>query len=238
VVLRFDLEDFFAAVEGRRVYGIFREAGYPESVAHALTALCSNVVPAAEWASVPRPSERARIHAHARLGARLATPHLPQGAPTSPALASLCAFGFDRRLAGLAAAADATYTRYADDLAFSGGDELLRRAEPVRRLVARIAHEEGFRVNEPKSQLMSRAGRQRLCGIVVNERPNVTRREYDLLKAILHNAARHGPQSQNREGVADFHAHLLGRISWVESLNPERGAKLRRRFGRIVWDER
>ena len=46
--------------------------------------------------------------------------HLPQGAPTSPALANVCAWRIDRRLAGLAEAAGADYTRYADDLAFSG----------------------------------------------------------------------------------------------------------------------
>jgi len=36
-------------------------------------------------------------------------------------LANLAAFGLDRRLAGLAAALGATYTRYADDLTLSGG---------------------------------------------------------------------------------------------------------------------
>jgi RNA-directed DNA polymerase len=69
----------------------------------------------------------------------------------------------------------------------------------------------------------------------VNERPNVSRREYDVLKATLHNAAQRGHAAENRAGVADFRAHLLGRISWVESLNPARGAKLRRAFAQIDW---
>lgn len=51
-----------------------------------------------------------------------------------------------------------------------------------------------------------------------------------------HNAARDGPDSQNRAGVPDFRAHLLGRIAWVASVNPGRGAKLRQRFARISWE--
>ncbi len=77
-----------------------------------------------------------------------------------------------------------------------------------------------------------------MCGVVVNERPNVTRSEYDELKAVLHNAARHGPASQNRAGHPDFRAHLQGRIAWVAALNPARGEKLRRRFAQIDWDAR
>lgn len=166
---------------------------------------------------------------------RLVSPHLPQGAPTSPALANLAAFGLDRRLAGLAAALGLTYTRYADDLTFSGASGLVRAATGLRTKVTLIAAEEGFTVNERKSTFVVRAGRQTVCGLVVNERPNVTRDEYDTLRAILHNAARDGPESQNRAGVADFSAHLLGRIAWIASVNPARGAKLRRRFAQIQW---
>ena len=158
----------FPSIAARRVYGIFRTAGYPEAVAHLLTALTTNVIPATAWAALPRPRALPQIVAHHRLGRRLATPHLPQGAPTSPAL-------------------------------------------------------------------MTRAGRQRVCGIVVNDRPNVPR-EYDRLRAILHNAARHGPDAENRAGVPDFRAHLLGRIGWVDSVNPARGSKLRARFALIAWE--
>jgi RNA-directed DNA polymerase len=74
-----------------------------------------------------------------------------------------------------------------------------------------------------------------VCGVVVNRHPNITRREYDRLKAILNNAVRHGPDSQNRAGVADFEAHLRGRIAWVASVNPKRADKLRAQFGAIAW---
>ena len=85
--------------------------------------------------------------------------------------------------------------------------------------------------------LATRAGRQRVCGIVVNDRLNAPRHEYDRLKAILHNSRVHGPASQNRAQVPDFRAHLLGRVSWIESLNPKRGEKLRRQFTSIPWPD-
>jgi hypothetical protein len=114
---------------------------------------------------------------------------------------------------------------------------LVRVANTLRRAVAAIARDEGFTVNESKSMLATRAGRQRVCGVIVNEHVNVPRREYDVLKAILHNSAVHGPASQNREALPDFHAHLLGRISWVGSLNPMRGEKLRRQLAAITWQD-
>jgi RNA-directed DNA polymerase len=130
---------------------------------------------------------------------------------------------------------DLCYSRYADDLTFSGPTPSRSQGEQLQELIAKIAREEGFAVNPDKSALRTAAGRQQVCGVVVNVRPNVTRGEYDRLKAILHNAARRGPDSQNRTGVADLEAHLRGRVAWVASLNPDHGEKLRRRFAEIDW---
>ncbi len=81
-----------------------------------------------------------------------------------------------------------------------------------------------------------RAGtRQQIAGLVVNDRLNTPRRDFDELKAILTNCARFGPDSQNREGIAGFGASLLGRISYVAMVHPARGAKLRAIFDRIEW---
>lgn len=245
VVLRFDVEDFFAAVTAGRVFAIFRSAGYPEAVAHALTGLCTNVVPVHEWAAVPSarvlqaPSGAqglAAIAARHRLGRRLATPHLPQGAPTSPALANLVAHRLDRRLAGLARSVGSAYSRYADDLVLSGDRELQRRLPAVRAAVAAIVADEGFVLHPQKSQLMHHAGRQRVCGMVVNVAPNLARDEFDRLRAVLHEAATHGPERANRTGVPNFRAHLTGRVAWAASLNPARGARLRTQFAAIDWE--
>lgn len=234
-VVRFDLESFFASVAAGRVFGIFRTAGYPESVAHSLTALVTNVVPRAVWRAAPRPERAAGLDAHRRLGRHVATSHLPQGAPTSPALANLVAFGLDRRLTGLAAAMGARYSRYADDLTFSGRHQLWRRAPELGRLVAAIAAEEGFRLNDGKTSRRAAGERQVVTGLVVNVRPNIRRRDYDTLRATVHNAVRTGGPAQNRTGTADFRATLSGRIAWVEHVHPVHGARLRAEFDRITW---
>ena len=79
--------------------------------------------------------------------------------------------------------------------------------------------------------------RQQVTGVVVNRKLSSPRAEFDRLKAILHQCALDGPEGHNRDGHADFRAHLLGRIAWVNSLDPGRGAKLRARFDRIVWPQ-
>src|SRR5690606_21263259 len=202
-----------------RVGGIFRAAGYPESVSELLAALTTNAAPAGIFpSSIPRHPERdSQV-------ARYRRPHLPQGASTSPYLANLAAFRLDPRLAGLAKACGAVYTRYADDLAFSGGEQLSRGANTFCVHVAAIAMEEGFVVNFRKTRVMRRGVRQQLAGIVVNEYPNIRRDDYDQLKAILHNAVRSGLESQNREGHPQWRAHLQGRVAHVRSINPARGA--------------
>lgn len=232
ILLRLDLEDWFAHVAAGRVFGVLRSAGYPEAVAHVLTALSTNVMPIDAWDLVPRPRAPEAIAAHHRLGRRLATPHLPQGAPTSPALANLCAFTLDRRLSALAASLGARYSRYADDLVLSGDSRL--RAPWVRSRVAEVAADEGFAVNAAKTNLITRAGRQRVAGIVVNERINLARPEYERLKAILHDAERHGLAAANRGSHPAFREHLRGRIAWLQSLHPERGGRLRDRLDRIA----
>jgi hypothetical protein len=231
VVVTLDLTQFFPSLGLARIHGIFRSLGYPWSVARALTGLCSTATPASVFRHLPEGLRHDRM-SRALYGAR----HLPQGAPTSPALANLAAWQLDRRLHGLARAAAANYTRYADDLAFSGDADFAKDINCFRRNVEAILDEEGFALNAAKTRVMRRSTRQRVTGIVVNEHCNIGRAEFDRLKAILHNCARHGPAGQNRAAVPDFRRHLDGRVAWVEQINLRRGEKLRRIFEQIVWD--
>ena len=229
-VIALDLKDFFAGTPLKRVHGIFRSFGYPWAVARNLTDLCSTATPEAVFMRLPR--DKRHDWATRRL---YQTRHLAQGAPTSPALANFAAWGLDARLQGLAARLGCHYTRYADDLAFSGDGELAGRPGRLSNAIEAIVADEGYRLNAGKTRVMRTGRRQRLTGVVVNEHVNVPRTAFDCLKAILHNCVTHGPVSQNRAGAADFRAHLDGRIAWVEQVNPPRGEKLRAIYDLIAW---
>lgn len=229
VVVRFDLEDFFLSISASRVAAIFRALGYPSDAAWSLAALTTNVAAPPAWSFDPFTSHD-EIARHRRTEAAVRTRHLPQGAPTSPALANLAAYRLDVRLSALARTIGATYTRYADDLAFSG------EHVPHGEIVALIASDEGFALNHRKTRTMRRSVQQRVTGVVVNERTGIPRDDFDRLKAILHNCVRFGPDSQNRAHHADFRAHLAGRVAYVKSLTPHRGEQLERKLAQIVWD--
>lgn len=146
-----DLKNFFASISAARVRAIFQTAGYPEPVARLLAGLCTNLAPRelmqdAPGAETPRQQWP--------LEALYYRPHLPQGAPTSPALANLCAFRLDCRLSGLARTAGARYTRYADDLLFSGGPDFQRVVDRFYLHAGAAAGEEGFTVQTRKTRIM------------------------------------------------------------------------------------
>jgi len=204
VVLRMDLRDFFPSIGRARVQAVFRTLGYPEAVADLLGGLCTNAAPMG--------------------GPLYRQPHLPQGAPTSPSMANICFYRADCRLAGLALGAGLRYTRYADDIAFSG-DKIFRALEPR---IGAIVLEEGFAVQFRKTRMMRSGVRQKLAGLVVNEVCNIKREDYDRLKATLYNCARHGANGENRDV-------LMGHVSFVESIHPARGRKLRTLFNAIKW---
>lgn len=230
VVIRFDLQDFFGSVTAARVRAIWHTLGYPEGVARCLAALCTHRT--AEMV-VQRLRDDGGL---TWMGAkRLRAAHLPQGAPTSPALANLCAFRLDLRLDGLAWVFGATYSRYADDLVFSGPQALRQQFRALQAWVAAIVEDEGFALHPDKTHCLPQHRQQRVTGVVVNAHANVPRQDFDRLKACLYQCVQHGPASQNAANLPDYRSHLLGRIGWVKQLAPVRAAKLMRLFERIEW---
>lgn len=230
VVIRMDLKDFFPSIQSSRIQALFEKLGYPANVAGTLARICVNRAPAGLFRDRQAGGSLSWSERQA-----LKAPHLPQGSPCSPALANLCAYRLDMRLEALAQSMDATYSRYADDLAFSGGPDLARAADRFHVQVAAIALEEGFRVNTRKNRVMRAGTRQQVTSVVVNAHPNIARDEYDALKAILTNCVRQGPASQNRSNHPDFRAHLAGRISFVKMVNASRASKLQQLLDAVAW---
>jgi RNA-directed DNA polymerase len=202
VVVSADLVNFFPSISRASVRGLFSWLGYGPEVAETLSLLCT---------------------AADRDGARR---HLPQGAPTSPALSNLICWRLDRRLCGLAAKLSATYTRYADDITFSGRKELKNGMKRFLPLLRKILGEEGFAINKRKLRFMRKGSRQEVTGLVVNDRTGRPREEVRLLRAILHNCRTQGVASQNRRNDPAFLDRLAGRIGVVRMCNPAQGDRL------------
>jgi retron-type reverse transcriptase len=212
VVVNLDLKDFFPTLTFARVKGLFAAFGYSEAVATCLALLCTE-------------PPRVAVDLDGRalsvaVGARV----VPQGACTSPAITNLACRRLDRRLAGIARKYGFAYTRYADDLTFSReqGDGVGGLLRAVRAIVA----DEGFVEHPKKTHVMRRGRRQEVTGVTVNEKMSVSRAELRLLRAVLHNAARFGLASQNREGHPHFAAYLRGRVAFVTMVDPSKKEEL------------
>jgi retron-type reverse transcriptase len=148
-------------------------------------------------------------------------------------LSNLLGRRLDARLTGLAAKLGFTYTRYADDLTFSGPAEA---AAKTGYLLARIRHivaNENLVVNETKTRVQRPNMRQAVTGIVVNHRPNVPRRLRRRLRAILHQAGKDGIAGANREQRDNFLPWLEGMIAYTRMVNPEKGQKLQDAFNAL-----
>jgi retron-type reverse transcriptase len=207
VVLKTDLRDFFPSVHYRRVLGFFEtHCGYHAPVASLLARLTTH---------------RAKL-----ADGRVAWPGvLPQGAPTSPALANLICRRLDERLSGLARRVGAVYTRYADDLTFSFPSPPEVRLGRFFWWVDQICQQEGFAEHNGKRRIMRPKGQQRVTGLVVNETLSVPRAARRRFRAILANCRRHGIASQAR-GREDFADYLRGFAAYVAMVQPELGRKL------------
>lgn len=212
VVVRIDIENFFPTVHYRRVFGFFF-AHYGEEVAKHLAQLTTHR---------PKLSDGTVVWPGA----------LPQGAPTSPAIANLVCRRLDSRLTALAQKASANYTRYADDLTFSFRDPPAKIGRFLWWVNA-ILQQEGFTENVKKRRVMRKGNRMAVTGLVVNEKVGIPRDERRKFKAILANCKRHGVESQAR-GKENFAAWLRGYAAYVRMVHPKLGEKWQREIEELL----
>jgi RNA-directed DNA polymerase len=152
---------------------------------------------------------------------------LPQGAPTSPAISNLVSRKLDRRLAGLAKKKGWKYTRYADDLTFSADAKKRNEIPWMMKQACSILEGEGFQAHPRKQRVQRKGRRQRVTGIVVNQKLSLPREEVRKLRAILHGAKKQGSlESQNRENRPNFAAYLRGKLAYLSMIDPVKGKKM------------
>jgi RNA-directed DNA polymerase len=135
-ILNVDIEQFFPSITHEQVASIFRKLGYIELVTTMLADLCC-------------------------VGGRV-----PQGAPTSPAIANLVLEPLDRKLMLIGQKHFCRYSRYADDLSFSSEHRI---EEGLVEEVKLEVQEAGFRLKDAKTRFSGQGGRLEVTGVVINK---------------------------------------------------------------------
>lgn len=92
--------------------------------------------------------------------------HLPQGACTSPIISNLVMKDFDDELGKFCTDRNITFSRYSDDMIFSGDFNPGLIIRKVRELLRKLDME----INDEKTVIAGRGSRQMVLGVVVNEK--------------------------------------------------------------------
>ncbi len=145
---------------------------------------------------------------------------LPTGAPTSPWIANLVLAGADKALRKASAAAGLQYTRYADDLTFSGD----RRAVGMIRFARKVLGGLGYELDPKKINIFRRGRRQVVTGLVVNERVNLPRQVRRKIRAAVHAVAQGREPSWHGRPVSV--GTVRGALGWWHQIHPEQAARL------------
>lgn len=188
-VLSMDVRNFFGSVRRKRVVSVFLEMGYSSTIAHALTDLT------------------------------MFREQLPQGAPTSPALSNLVMVRVDETLALFASKRSLRYTRYADDITFSGSFRAIPIIDKVRSALGKVE----LQLNVRKTRLMCRHQRQEVTGVVVNSKIQAPRELRRQLRQEIYYLRKFG-KSGHRPRSSPLHGnrldHLRGVAEFIRFLNP------------------
>ena len=196
IVIKMDIKDFFPSIKWRRIVAVLVEEGIEPKTAEFIAEKCT-------------------------LDSRL-----PQGAPASPFLANLVAKKMDFRLAGLikkrCGKYKGYYTRYADDLCFSSDYPKLNELIPA---VVNIVKREGFKINAKKTKIMRNNHRQIVAGVVVNEKPNISREKRHNFRAELHNLKMEIVNGNIPDDATL--SRLQGMTGYISGVSPYYGGKFR-----------
>ncbi len=189
LVVTLDIRDFFPSIHISDVTRMFSDLGYYKELSSFLAHLCCF------------------------------QETLPQGAPTSPYLSNLRMRNFDQRIAEYTKSHNIRYTRYADDLTFSGNFD----ASHMICMVSQWIYEEGFSINPSKTHVARRNTRQEVTGIVVNSHLQVCKSDRKRIRQEVYYIGKFGLESHLAyigETRQHYLEHLLGKINFACYVNP------------------
>lgn len=233
-LVKLDIRSFFDSIREKQCYEVFRSLGYGALLSFELARICTR--------GTKVPLQRNRISPEGgRPYPSNEEGHLPQGAPTSPALANMVVKALDAKLVDIAGAHGWVYTRYADDLAFSTQADS-SRAE-ASKLIA-LAKAEialfGLEVNETKTVVAPPGARRIVLGLLVDgDRPRLTRAFRNNLETHIHALTKNdiGPerhrQARGFASLIGMRRHISGLLAYASGeKNASRGGNsIRSRLG-------
>jgi len=221
-LVKLDLHDFFGSVTEKHAYGAFRNRGYAPLVSQELARLCTRVAGVAHRGSAEDYKRYPVIRSY--VVRDMGT--LPQGAPTSGALANYAASEMDRALASLADTEGMLYTRYSDDLTFSTALSFGREsaARVVRKAYDAIIGA-GFTPHFKKTAVVPPGARRIVLGLVVEgERLRLTREFKRRVEVHIRGSAKFGVVAHSTDrgfrSVISFVEHVSGSLAYAHEVEP------------------
>jgi RNA-directed DNA polymerase len=169
ILIKIDLQNFFQSIDYKQVQELFLRSGYSETAAIIFGLICT--IKDVE-------TEKKR--------------HLPQGSPASPAISNLICYALDQHLSQIAQDLGFCYTRYADDLTFSGTRDRCRHIPTLMDQSKLIIAQQGFTINPDKTQILNKSVRQQVTGIVVNQKLNISKTKLKAFRATLYQIEQEG----------------------------------------------
>lgn len=246
-LIKLDIRNFFESIDEARVYAVFRGAGYQSLPAFELARICTRYALHAKHVD----EKLFRPNIEYRMIRAYNTPFmgfLPQGAPTSGALANLVAKSLDARLARLAAEHRLVYTRYADDMTFSSGDPFERsRAIEIVKSASATIRRERFAVHDAKTRIVPPGARKIVLGLLVDgQEPRISVSMRTRLCHHVRGVEQFGLAQHVRHmrfsSIEGLVRHVGGLISFAGDIEPAWAAGMAERWHRALlengWGQR
>lgn len=232
-ILKLDITSFFESISERQVYYVFRSLGYRANVAFKLSRICTRVL------DIPNDCRKRKKRWASKKQWKYSNSgvigHLPQGSPTSPMLANLVCLELDNDLKKIAIKEGLTYTRYADDMTFSGAERDLSSTRKILSNISSHIGKYGFSVNKLKTKIIKNGNRKIITGLLVDGNSLRVPKTYkDEIRKELYYISKYGLESHcskiGKKNQLSYLMRLKGRIKYVISIERKSGQIMMNQF--------